>query len=247
MEELKLICYTSDESNWISRGDERINIRAYTFLRKEEDIEWLEILKKVIKIYDKEKSEGRNFSFEMFANCLDYYGIDVEIYNQSELEENYNILINNIEDFYIELELKDGESLNAFYVRFICNKKTNIIYSENGILNGIFKLKSFKVYDENNMKACIRVRKNKKFENKKEYFILQQIFYRCDKYSITDLIKSIEEDYNYKMVFSKVYPKYEEAYNHLIKNSIDYEIKPTLIESDFEAILKINFNLKTVI
>jgi len=237
--------FTPNGDTWISRGDFGINAKAYVRVDKSET-DKIEIIKKVLERYVKltEKIYGR-MSYEEFLTCFEYYGLDVVAINESELNENYKIIVENEKDFYVELEWRD--ELNNSFVLLVnckCTKITNVICEENGIHKRKLELKNFKAYDGHRMKACIIIKKYKNFEKEKDYFVLKDIFDISDGVPPSMLKSHIKSKYNYEIVFGKINKEYQEEYNYLIKNSNYYTMDCTLIESKSHAILKINFNPK---
>ncbi|MCE5221808.1 MAG: hypothetical protein LLF98_11260 [Clostridium sp.] len=243
MEELETRYLEYDDNTWVGRGnDKRIAFKTYIKVDKIYT-EKLEVIRKVLNVYFKEKEKRQEFNLKMFLDCFDYYGIEVKIENHLTKAEHFNFVINNKESFETELGLLETKDSYFLNIKLICMKKANVLCEENGISKGEIILRSFKVNDSNKFQAYIKVNKNREDENKKSYFILKKIFCytQGNGTSFLCLEKQMEEYYNYEFKFSKIYKKDEEAYNKLIKYAGKFEIRPTLIDSYSEAKLILEF------
>lgn len=244
MEKICLKFFTPDKDTWISRSDYGINAKAYIRVEKSET-DKIEVIKKVLEMYTKitYSSILNKMSYKEFLNCFEYYGFDVGTINESELDENYKIIVGNEKDFYVELEWRELYNSFILFINCICSKGTSVICEEYGIPKRKLTLKKFKSYDGHKMEACIKIKKYKTTEKNKDYFVLKDIFNQsalgCSPYVVKCYI---EGNYNYEITFGKINKEYEEEYNYLIKNRMHYEMDCTLIESFSEAILNIKFN-----
>lgn len=245
MAELCLEFFTpNEEDTWISRGDAKINVKAHIWIMKSET-EKIEIIKKVLEVYAKRTEyRGQHFTYEELLNCLEYYGADISNKNVNELEENFYVVLWNAKDFYTELEWRDDGHVYELFINCVCSKDTNIIcesIKNTGGEKRTLELKNFRAYDGHKMEASINLKKYKKLQNKKDYFRLKNIFQLSNMYLFNRLIDFVETNYNYELIFPKIHKKYEDEYNYLMKNSKDYKIDCTLIESTSEVILKVSF------
>ncbi|WP_270566055.1 hypothetical protein [Clostridium beijerinckii] len=243
MEELKIRYLEYVDSTFIDGvDDKRIAFKTHIEVDKTYT-EKLEIIRQILNAYFKQKEKGQEYTFKMFLNCFDYYGVEIKIDDFITKAEYLNIVINNKENFETELGLLESENSYFLNIKLICMKKANVLCEENGIPKGEIILRSFKVNDSNKFQAYIKVKKSRELENKKAYFILKRIFESTKENhtSFCYLKKQMKEYYNYEFKFSKIYKKDEEAYNKLIRYTDEFEIKPTLIDSYSEAKLILEF------
>lgn len=242
MNELKTTYLEYDDNTWVSPDDKRIAFNTNIEVNKT-DTETVEIIKKILNSYFKQKEKRKKYTLEMFFNCFSYHGIDIEIEKSITKEEYFNIIITNKESFETELGLLETENSYFLNIKLICMKKANKLCDENGISKGEIVLRSFKVNDLNKFQAYIKVKKSSDYEYKKEYFILEKIFDLTKKSSLSFFYikKIMKERYNYEFKFSKIHRKDEEAYNKLVKYADKFKIKTTLIDSHSEAKLIFEF------
>jgi len=242
MEELETRYLEYDDNTWVRYDDKRIAFKTHIEVDKIYT-EKLEVIRKVLNAYFKQKEKGQEYTLKMFLDCFEYYGVEIKIDNFITKAEHFNIVITNKESFETELGLLETKNSYFLNIKLICMKKANVLCEENGIPKGEIILRGFKVNDSNKFQAYIKVKKSRELENKKAYFILKKIF-ESTKEGCTSfwyLKKKMKECYNYEFKFSKIYKKDEEAYNKLIKYADEFEIKPTLIDSYSEAKLILEF------
>jgi hypothetical protein len=241
MEELETNYLEYDDKTFIDGvDDKRIAFKTYIKVDKTYT-EKLEVIRKVLNAYFKQREKEEEYTLKMFLDCFEYYGFEIKIDDFITKAEYLNIVITNKESFETELGLLETKDSYFLNIKLICMKKANVLCEENGISKGKIILRSFKVNDSNKCQAYIKVKKNR--ENKKEYFILQKIF-ECTKDNHTSfwyLKNQMKEFYNYNFEFSKIYKEDKEEYEKLLLHDKDFEIKPTLIDSYSEAKLILEF------
>lgn len=243
MEELETNYLEYDDKTFIDGvDDKRIAFKTYIKVDKAYT-EKLEIIRKVLNAYFKQKEKGQEYTLKMFFDCFGYYGVEIKIDNSITKAERFNIVTTNKESFETELGLLETKDSYFLNIKLICMKKANVLCEENGISKGEIILRSFKVNDSNKFQAYIKVKKNREDENKKAYFILKKVFEytKGGNTSFWYLKKLMKEYYNYEFKFSKIYKKDREGYEKLQMHNSDFEIKPTLIDSYSEAKLILEF------
>lgn len=137
MKELCLNFFRPDKNTWISRGDYYINAKAYIRVEKSET-DKIEVIKKVLERY----TTWSAMSYKEFLDCFEYHGFDVRAINESELNQNYKIIVGNEEDFYVELEWIDKlDDTFELLVKFRCYKNMKQICEKDVIPKEKLELK----------------------------------------------------------------------------------------------------------
>lgn len=245
MEELRLARLEYDDDARISTYDgtrpvydKRMGFITYLSIYKsKENIPKIKAIKKILNVHFARREKGKEYTYEMFLKLFDSYGFDLK-FDSWKKDKFEDIIINNTKDSIVRLEVIERLKIVFLKISIICTKRTSVLCKENNIQMKKLQLRGFKVNASNKFEVYIKANKYDE-----EYLLLKKIFQKTKDYTNTlfFLRKSLKEDYNCEMIFSKILNKDKNSYNKLIEHEKDFKIKATLIDSVSEAKLIIEF------
>jgi len=109
MEELETRYLEYDDNTWVRYDDKRIAFKTHIEVDKIYT-EKLEVIRKVLNAYFKQKEKGQEYTLKMFLDCFEYYGVEIKIDNFITKAEHFNIVITNKESFETELGLLETKN-----------------------------------------------------------------------------------------------------------------------------------------